>query len=144
MFISEAHAQTGGGGGLGGLEQILPLILIFGVFYFLLIRPQQKKMREQRELIASVKRGDRVVTQGGIIGLVTRVIGEQELQVEIAEGVRVRIIKSTVASILARNESVRGAKDDDADVKPMIETKPSDAPVARGGLLGGLFGRKKD
>jgi preprotein translocase subunit YajC len=148
MFISQAYAQgTGGGaGGLGGLEQILPLILIFVVFYFLLIRPQQKKARDHREMLSGVKRGDRVVTGGGIIGLVTKVIGDNEVQVEIAEGVRVRVAKSTISNILARNEAVKGGKDDDATEKPMLETKPagSNGPVrAGGGLLGALFGGRK-
>jgi len=147
MFISEAHAQaTGGGGGFGGLEQILPLILIFVVFYFLLIRPQQKKAREHREMLGGVKRGDRVVTGGGIIGLVTKVIGENEVQVEIAENVRVRVAKSTISSILARGEPVKGAKDDDSAEKPLLESKSaSDGPVSSGGggLLGSLFGLGK-
>jgi preprotein translocase subunit YajC len=146
MFISQAYAQgTGGGGGLGGLEQILPLILIFVVFYFLLIRPQQRKMREHREMLGGVKRGDRVVTGGGIIGLVTKVIGDNELQVEIADGVRVRVAKSTISSILARGEPVKGAKDDDAEEKPILESKPgTDGPVrSGGGLLGSLFGGRK-
>jgi len=139
MFISEAHAQaTGGGGGMGGLEQILPLILIFVVFYFLLIRPQQKKAREHREMLGGVKRGDRVVTGGGIIGLVTKVIGDNELQVELAEGVRVRIIKQTITDIVTRGESVRGGKESDDDEKPML---PAAAPAPeRKSLLGSLFG----
>jgi preprotein translocase subunit YajC len=145
MLISQAYAQGTGGGGLGGLEQILPLILIFVVFYFLLIRPQQAKMRAQREMLGGVKRGDRVVTGGGIIGLVTKVIGDNELQVEIADGVRVRVAKSTISSILARGEPVKGAKEDDADDKPILESKPaSDGPVrSGGGLLGSLFGGRK-
>lgn len=146
MFISEAHAQAtgGGGGGFGGLEQILPLILIFVVFYFLLIRPQQKKMRDHREMLGGVKRGDRVITGGGIIGLVTKVIGDNEVQVEIAEGVRVRVAKSTISSILARGEPVKGAKDDDSVEKPILESKASDGPVrSGGGLLGSLFGGRK-
>ncbi|MCW5745853.1 MAG: preprotein translocase subunit YajC [Alphaproteobacteria bacterium] len=148
MFISQAYAQGTGGGGFGsleGLQQILPLILIFVVFYFLLIRPQQKKAREHREMLGGVKRGDRIVTGGGIIGLVTKVIGDNELQVEIADGVRVRVAKSTIANILARGESVRGSKDDDADVKPILESKPAgDGPVrSGGGLLGSLFGGRK-
>ena len=148
MFISEAHAQAtgGGGGGLGGLEQILPLILIFVVFYFLLIRPQQKKAREHREMLGGVKRGDRVITGGGIIGLVTKVIGDNEVQVEIAEGVRVRVAKSTISNILARGEPVKGTKDDDAVEKPILESKSAanNGPVrSGGGLLGALFGGRK-
>ncbi|WP_414731382.1 preprotein translocase subunit YajC [Vineibacter terrae] len=145
MFISEAHAQAtgGGGGGLGGFEQILPLILIFVVFYFLLIRPQQKKMREHREMLGGVKRGDRVVTGGGIIGLVTKVVGDNEVQVEIAENVRVRVAKSTISSILARDVPVKGGKDDDSTEKPLLESKPAGEQARPAGLLGSLFGGRK-
>ena len=141
MFISQAWAQ-GAGGGNDFLVQLFPLVLIFIVFYFLLIRPQQSKMKAQREMLAGVKRGDRVVTGGGIIGLVTKVIGDNELQVELAEGVRVRIIKQTITDILTRGESVRGAKDAaEEDDKPLL---PPPAPVAeRKSLLGSLFGGKK-
>ena len=140
MFISQAWAQ-GAGGGNDFLVQLFPLVLIFIVFYFLLIRPQQSKMKAQKEMLAGVKRGDRVVTGGGIIGLVTKVIGENELQVELAEGVRVRIIKQTITDILTRGESVRGAKDSEEDEKPLL---PQSAPGAqeRKSLLGSLFGKK--
>jgi preprotein translocase subunit YajC len=142
MFISQAWAQgAGAGGGSDFLVQLFPLVLIFIVFYFLLIRPQQTKMRQQKEMLAGVKRGDRVVTGGGIIGLVTKVIGENELQVELAEGVRVRVIKQTITDILTRGESVRGAKESDDDEKPMLP-QPSAAPAERKGLLAGLFGKK--
>jgi preprotein translocase subunit YajC len=142
MLISEAWAQAGGGAGGGDfLVQLFPLILIFVVFYFLLIRPQQAKVKAQREMLGGVKRGDRVVTGGGIIGLVTKVISDNELQVELAEGVRVRIIKQTITDIVARGESVRGAKDTEDDEKPML---PPAAPAAeRKSLLGSLFGGGK-
>jgi preprotein translocase subunit YajC len=142
MLISEAWAQAGGGaGGSDFLVQLFPLILIFVVFYFLLIRPQQAKVKAQREMLSGVKRGDRVVTGGGIIGLVTKVISDNELQVELAEGVRVRIIKQTITDIVARGESVRGAKDAEDDEKPML---PAAAPAAeRKSLLGSLFGGGK-
>jgi preprotein translocase subunit YajC len=141
MLITEAWAQGAGGGGSDFLVQLFPLVLIFIVFYFLLIRPQQAKVRAQREMLAGVKRGDRVVTGGGIIGLVTKVIGDNELQVELADGVRVRIIKATITDILTRGESVRGAKDGDEDDKPMLPP-PAPAPERRS-LLGGLFGGGK-
>ena len=141
MFISEAWAQAGGAGGSDFLVQLFPLILIFVVFYFLLIRPQQAKVKAQREMLSGVKRGDRVVTGGGIIGLVTKVISDNEIQVELAEGVRVRIIKQTITDIVARGESVRGAKDAEDDEKPML---PPPAPAAeRKSLLGSLFGGGK-
>ena len=142
MFISQAWAQGTGGGSGEFLVQLFPLILIFVVFYFLLIRPQQAKVRAQREMLSGVKRGDRVVTGGGIIGLVTKVISDNEVQVELAEGVRVRIIKQTITDIVTRGESVRGSKDaSDDDDKPML---PPAAPAAeRKSLLGSLFGGKK-
>ena len=141
MFIAQAWAQTGGaGGGSDFLVQLFPLVLIFVVFYFLLIRPQQAKVRQQKEMLAGVKRGDRVVTGGGIIGLVTKVISDSELQVELAEGVRVRVIKQTITDILTRGESVRGAKDAEEDEKPMLP--PAAAAPERKSLLSGLFGKR--
>jgi preprotein translocase subunit YajC len=145
MLISEAWAQAGGGAGGGDfLVQLFPLILIFVVFYFLLIRPQQAKVKAQREMLSGVKRGDRVVTGGGIIGLVTKVIGDNELQVELAEGVRVRIIKGTITDIITRGESVRGGKESDEDDKPLLPTTSATAePAERKSLLGSLFGGGK-
>ena len=156
MLISQAYAQTGGSPS-GGMDitTLVPLVLIFVVFYFLLIRPQQKKMKEQRAKIDTVDRGDRVVTGGGIIGLVIKKIGDHEVQLEIAEGVRVRVLKSTITDILVRNQPVRAARAEARepaveDDKPFIgvpdpeAAKAADAAVQRpGGLLGGLFGRKK-
>ncbi len=113
MLISPAFAQDGGG--LGGIEPLIPLVLIFVVFYFLLIRPQQKKAKAHREMIAGLRRGDRVVTSGGIVGQVQRVIGDTELSVEIAEGVRVRVMRSMVAELVAKPEPSRARDDDDDD-----------------------------
>jgi len=107
MFISTAFAQDGAGGGGDLLVSLLPLILIFVVFYLLLIRPQQKRMKEHREMLASVRRGDRVVTGGGIIGQVVKA-GDEELTVEIGEGVRVKVLRSTISSVLSKPEPARG------------------------------------
>ena len=106
MFVSTAYAQTAApaAGGADMIVQFLPLILIFVVFYFLLIRPQQKKMKEHKGMLEAIRRGDRVVTGGGIIGTVTKVGPEDELQVEIAENVRVRVVRSTVNLVLAKTE----------------------------------------
>jgi preprotein translocase subunit YajC len=115
MFISQAFAQAapgaeGAGGGM--LLQLLPLVLIFVVFYFLLIRPQQKKMKDHKAMIAAVRRGDRVVTGGGIIGLVTKVPSETELQVEIADGVRVRVLRSSITDVIKTGDA---EQESDAD-----------------------------
>jgi len=143
MFISQAWAQGAAGGGSDFLVQLFPLVLIFIVFYFLLIRPQQTKMKQQKEMLGGVKRGDRVVTGGGIIGLVTKVIGDNELQVELAEGVRVRIIKQTITDIITRGESVRGGKESEDDDKPMLPARAAGEPAERKSLLGSLFGGGK-
>ena len=109
MFISPAYAQSGGGLGGGGFEAFLPLILIFVVFYFLLIRPQQKKAKQHREMLAAIRRGDKVVTNGGILGTVTKVVDENELMVEIAEGIRVRVQRGMIAAVRSKTEPVKEA-----------------------------------
>jgi preprotein translocase subunit YajC len=103
MFVSPAYAQTAGGG-MAGIGQFLPLILIFGIMYFLLIRPQQKKVKEHKAMVEAVRRGDTVVTQGGLIGKVTKVKDENEVEVEIATGVKVRVVQSTIANVLSKTE----------------------------------------
>ena len=97
MFISPAFAQ-GAGGGDGGIATILPLVLIFAVFYFLLIRPQQKKTKEHRQMITNLKKGDRIVTSGGIHGRITG-MDEVILTVEIADRVRVKVARGNVSAL---------------------------------------------
>ncbi|WP_135469779.1 preprotein translocase subunit YajC [Crenalkalicoccus roseus] len=100
MLISPAYAQDGVGGGAALIMQLLPLILIFVVFYFLLIRPQQKRQREHREMLKALKRGDKVLTSGGIIAQVTRVKeGVDEVEVEIAPNVRVNVVRQTISDV---------------------------------------------
>ena len=107
MFVSPAWAQGAGGGGLGGMEQLLPLVLIFVVFYFLLIRPQQKKAKVHREMLGNLRRGDRIVTNGGLMGTVSKVgEGDDILKVEIAEGVVVEVRRGMVAEGVSRSEPV--------------------------------------
>ncbi|HEV2302731.1 MAG TPA: preprotein translocase subunit YajC [Stellaceae bacterium] len=103
MLISTAYAQgLGFLDSQGALVQFLPLVLIFVVFYFLLIRPQQKKSKDHRTMLDALRRGDRVVTGGGIIGSVSRVVSAEEVQVEIADGVRVRVLRSTITNVLSK------------------------------------------
>lgn len=105
MFATPAWAQAAGGTG-GAIASFLPLILIFLIMYFLLIRPQQKKVKEHQAMVAALRRGDQVVTQGGLIGKVTRVKEDDanELEVEISEGVKVRVVRSTVAQVLSKTD----------------------------------------
>ncbi|MCB4822948.1 preprotein translocase subunit YajC [Roseicella aerolata] len=101
MLISPAYAQDAAGGGLALITQLAPLILIFAVFYFLLIRPQQKKQKEHREMLKQLKRGDRVLTAGGIFAKVTTVKeGVDEVEVEIAPNVRVSVLRQTIGDVL--------------------------------------------
>jgi preprotein translocase subunit YajC len=130
------------------LVQFLPLILIFVVFYFLLIRPQQKKMRDHRDMLASVRRGDRIVTGGGIIGQVVKVGGGDELTVEIAEGVRVKALRSTVSAVLARPEPAKASRaaraeadEEEEEEEPVAETPPQPAEDRWGGIAR-FIGRK--
>ncbi len=102
MLISPAYAQTSGLMDQSALVQFLPLVLIFIVFYFLLIRPQQKKQKDHRATLDALRRGDRIVTGGGIVGTVNRVVSGDEVEVDIASGVRVRVVRSTIASVLAK------------------------------------------
>jgi preprotein translocase subunit YajC len=92
---------------LGSIEQFLPFVLIFVAFYFLLIRPQQKRAQDLKRMIESVRRGDTIVTAGGMLGKVTKVFEDGTAQVEIAENVRVRVVKSTIAEVRARGEAAR-------------------------------------
>ncbi len=130
MLISPAYAQAAGGGG-DIFSAILPLVLIFGVFYFLLIRPQQKKMKEHRSMVENVRRGDTVVTGGGIIGRVTKVKDEATIQVEISENVRIDVVKGTLTEVRTKSQPASG---DSRPAAPANEDK--------GGLLGKLGFRK--
>lgn len=142
MLISPAYAQAAGGGTASGFEAFIPLVLIFVVFYFLLIRPQQKKMKQHRDMLSAVRRGDRVVTGGGIIGQVTKVAGENEVVVEIAENVRVKVLRSSISEILSKTEPVSGAprgKDEDEEAG---EAPAAPATKEKDSLLGRLTGGK--
>ncbi|MDD9706240.1 MAG: preprotein translocase subunit YajC [Paracoccaceae bacterium] len=84
--------------------QFIPLILIFAIMYLLLIRPQQKKLKEHQAMVAALRRGDQIITQGGIIGKVSKVKDDNEIEVELAENVKVRVVKSTVAQVISKTE----------------------------------------
>lgn len=108
MLITPAYAQAAGGGDATSfITSLVPLILIFVIFYFLLIRPQQKRAKEHKQMVESLKRGDQVVTGGGILGKVTRVKEGEEIEVEIAENTRVRVYRSTITAVLSRSEPAK-------------------------------------
>jgi len=117
MFVSPAFAQAAGqaGGVAGGIEAFLPLILIFVVFYFLMIRPQQKRMKQHKEMLSQLRRGDRVVTAGGILGTISKVVDDKEVVVEIADDVRVRVLRATIQDIVSKTEPVSAEADKSAE-----------------------------
>ena len=92
----------------GGASQIILLILIFAIMYFLLIRPQQKRVKEHQKMVEGLRRGDEVVTQGGLIGKVTKVKDDAELEVEIAKDVKVRVVRQTIAQVKSKTEPAEG------------------------------------
>ena len=94
---------------MDAIAQFVPLILIFAIMYFLLIRPQQKKVKEHQAMVSAVRRGDQVVTQGGLIGKVTKVKEDNELEVEVADGVKVRVVQSTLADVRSKTEPANDA-----------------------------------
>ena len=149
MFVSTALAQdaTPAAGAPDTMLQLLPIVLIFVVFYFLLIRPQQKKMKQHKDMLAALRRGDRIVTGGGIIGTITKVIDENEVQVEIAEGVRVRVQRPAISAVLAKTEPVQLSKEppkpgnDSGAAAGDREAKPAGARPSR---LTKILGGKSD
>lgn len=111
MFISPAFAQGAGSpGGSDFIVSLIPFILIFVIMYFLIIRPQQKRLKDHREMVSSLRRGDTVVTAGGVIGKVTKVVDDNELLVEIAEGVKVKLLRGTITDVRSKGQPVKDGK----------------------------------
>src|SRR3954466_13234491 len=113
MFISPAYAQGsmgslfGGAGGDGGmLMSLLPFVLIFVIMYFLILRPQQKRVKSHQEMVKNTRRGDTVVTNGGMVGKITKVVDDDTLEIEIADGVRIRQMRAMVTDVRAKGEPV--------------------------------------
>ena len=112
MFTTPAFAQAGGlfggAGGEGGmLMQLLPFALIFVIMYFLILRPQQKRAKSHQEMVKNVRRGDTVITNGGLVGRVVKVVDDNEIEIEVADGVRVRQMRSMVTDVRSKGEPVK-------------------------------------
>ena len=111
MLISPAYAQSPfGGGSTDMITSLLPFVLIFVIMYFLILRPQQKRVKQHAEMVKNVRKGDTVITSGGLVGRVTKVIDDDQIEVEVADGVRVRQMRQMVTDVRAKGEPV---KDDD-------------------------------
>ena len=105
MLVSPAYAQAaGGGGGADFFFQLIPLILIFVIFYFFLIRPQQQKAKQHKAMLDGLRRGDQVITAGGLHGKITKLAKDDEVEVEIAPTVKVRVVKGTIAALVSKTE----------------------------------------
>lgn len=104
-FAVPAFAQAGDP--MSAITSFVPLILIFAIMYFLLIRPQQKKVKEHKKMVEALRRGDQVVTQGGLIGKVVKVKDDGEVEVELAENVKVRVVQATIAQVLSKTEPAK-------------------------------------
>ncbi len=109
MWVTPAYAQSVGGGAGGIIEMLLPFALIFVIMYFLILRPQRQQVKRREEMLKAIRRGDTVVTNGGIVGKVTKVVDDNELELQIAEGGEVRAIRSLVAEVRAKAEPVTGS-----------------------------------
>ncbi len=109
MFISEAFAQTAGapGTGMDLFGMVIPLIGIMGVFYFMMIRPQQQKMKQHQEMLSKVAKGDTVVTNGGLIGKVVKIVDDNELMVEVGENVKVRVLRAGLSDVRSKGEPAK-------------------------------------
>ena len=130
MLITPAYAQAAAGGDTSSmLVQLAPLALIFVVFYFFLIRPQQQKAKQQRAMLDAVRRGDRVVTAGGLIGTIAKVVNNEEVLVDLADNVRVRVVRSTISQVLAKTEPAKEAKAKDSDTAANDDSATATAPA---------------
>jgi len=107
MWITPAYAQAAGGDANTMFMSLLPFIAIFVIMYFLILRPQQRRVREHNDLVKNVRRGDTVVTNGGLVGKVTKVVDDDQIEVEISDGVRVRQMRSMISSVRSKGEPAR-------------------------------------
>ncbi len=115
MFITPAFAQAAGAGDTNSmLMSLLPFALIFVIMYFLILRPQQKKLKDHADLVKNIRRGDSVITSGGLIGKVTKVVDDDQIEIEIADGVRIRQMRQMISGVRAKGEPAKDSKDEAA------------------------------
>lgn len=107
MFVSPAYAQATPSPLGGEFGMLVPIFLVIIVFYFLMLRPQQKRVKEHQEMVKNLRRGDTVVTSGGLVGKVTKLVDDEQIEVEIADGVRVRQVRSMLTGVRAKGEPVK-------------------------------------
>jgi len=115
MFITPAFAQAAGAGDTNSmLMSLLPFALIFVIMYFLILKPQQKKLKDHAELVKNIRRGDTIVTNGGLVGKVTKVVDDDQVEIEIADGVRIRQMRQMVTGVRTKGEPAKDSKEETA------------------------------
>ena len=107
MLITPAYAQAAGGDATSMLTSLLPFALIFVIMYFLILRPQQKRVKQHQEMVKNVRRGDTVVTSGGLIGKVTKVVDDDQVEMEISDGVRIRQMRQMISAVRTKGEPAK-------------------------------------
>ena len=111
MLITPAFAQAAGGDATSMITSLLPFALIFVIMYFLILRPQQKRVKDHAELVKNLRRGDTIITSGGLVGKVTKVVDDEQVEMEIADGIRIRQVRQMITAVRTKGEP---AKDDAA------------------------------
>jgi preprotein translocase subunit YajC len=107
MFITPAYAQAAGGDATSMLTSLLPFALIFVIMYFLILRPQQKRVKDHAEMVKNLRRGDTIVTSGGMVGKVTKVVDDDQVEMEISDGVRIRQMRQMISAVRAKGEPAK-------------------------------------
>ena len=107
MLITPAYAQAAGGDAASMLTSLLPFALIFVIMYFLILRPQQKRVKDHAEMVKNVRRGDTIVTSGGLVGKVTKVVDDDQVEMEISDGVRIRQMRQMITAVRAKGEPAK-------------------------------------
>jgi preprotein translocase subunit YajC len=107
MLITPAYAQAAGGDATSMLTSLLPFALIFVIMYFLILRPQQKRVKDHAEMVKNLRRGDTVVTTGGLVGKVTKVVDDDQVEMEISDGVRIRQMRQMISAVRAKGEPAK-------------------------------------
>lgn len=113
MFVTPAYAQAAGAPGGGAMDiftSLMPILLLVVIFWLLIFRPQQKRLKEQRAMLSAITRGDTVVTTGGLVGKVTKAVDGEDLEVEIAQGTRVKVVRSMIADVRSKSQPVNDNK----------------------------------
>jgi len=133
MLVTPAYAQAAPGGGVDMITSFLPIILLIVIFWFFIFRPQQKRAKEHQTMLSNIRRGDTIVTSGGIVGKVTKAADDQDLEVEISQGVKTKVVRAMVADVRSKPEPVN----DNATKAPAKKSKSTARKTTKTDKQGG-------